>query len=150
MSSFYSTFAAYMDNLCTDKGLKYYERSWEEFFGDLANVEFPCLLLDRHDFTFQDALSDNVMKKRQVAFIIASYVYDKTDRAAYRQQIDEAETKTDAVLNQMKRDSKLPQSTPIRGLNFEDIEAVSIDNEAVGAYGYSVVCVVETKHDIKI
>ena len=144
--NFYQTLCPRIKQITEGLNANFYQKSWDEFFGNLEGVEFPCVLLDRHNFTFLDRKADNVQKVRTLGFIVATYCADPSDMLEFSAILDAAEALADGIIDQLKEDSKTPMVRPGVHFDYQDVDANAVENKTVGAYGYHITIEISTRH----
>lgn len=122
----------------TALGARLYKKSWEDFFTDLSGVDYPCVLIDKHDFSYSDRKSDNIQKVREVSFIVCDYVDDKSNEMLYDAALDNSERIVDELIFQIRNDAKYPFNSPLTKFDLNEVQCTEVENEAIGVYGFYV------------
>lgn len=127
-------FIAYFRNLAathaeikhTNKEPHFYRFELDEVLSHLpSGINYPALVLEGYDYSFEDNRSDNVMKHRNAAFMILTEIADSTDFDAKAEKYDLCESIGDDILRRINKD-KL--TFPIlRSFDFNKVEANMID-----------------------
>jgi hypothetical protein len=102
---------------------------------ELAN--FPAFILEGYRFSFQDERSDNPVKKRTGAFILADHIPDPGDYDYIHHIWDKLEAIADDILARMRHDKRKP-GCPIRDYSLSSSEGALIATEYGNLYGIRV------------
>jgi hypothetical protein len=116
----------------------------------MGAVDLPAMLMSEHSFGIDYNNADNAMKMRELSFFVLGYCKDKTDDAAYDAAFDTAEADCDHIVNRLRNDARAPWTAGrLRSFTFRDVQAVEVENEAIGAYGYFVTVVLAQTYNQK-
>jgi len=63
----------------TDEEKHFYRFEIEEVLTGLKKMNYPALILEGYRYSFSDAKSDNVIKKRSCAFMLVNHLSDIGD-----------------------------------------------------------------------
>lgn len=107
----------------------------ELLVGMITKIKYPALVLEGYDFMYQDSGSDNVIKKRNGAFMLLTHVTDPLDFNAIAQAIDRMEKIGDDILVRMRAD-KASRAVPVlRGFNIYESDGLMLKVAQTGQYG---------------
>lgn len=113
----------------------FYRMELEEVLTMMKNINYPALILEGYRFDYTDQRSDNVLKNRSGAFILAGRVSDIGDYAAIHQLLDTLEAIGDQILARIRADKHNPLITAVRDFDLNSVTAVLILNEHDKVYG---------------
>lgn len=148
----FSALVAYFEQLAREHVKIQHSNQKKHFFrfeldevltGKAARMNYPAFILEGYRFDFIDRMSDNPVKVRHGAFILAQHISDPGDYEYIHAVWDELEEIADDILVRMKADKRNPAS-PIRHFDIDTVEGTIIATELGGLYGiritYSVNC----------
>jgi hypothetical protein len=107
----------------------------ELLIGMATKIKYPALVLEGYDFLYQDSGSDNVIKKRNGAFMLLTHVKDPLDFNEIAQAIDRLEMIGDDILVRMKADKADRKVPVLRGFNIFESDGLMLRVAQTGQYG---------------
>ena len=150
----YTDYIKYFEQLAVDfcghdvSEKHFYRKGLEEFLNGLTtSVNYPALLLDRYDYTFEEHGADNYQKVRTVAFIICDHVTDGENYDSIENALNVSENITDRIFNRILRDITEPRHEFLKYSSINNMRVTPAENYADGNYGYFVSIVINTHHN---
>ena len=138
MSSF-SDLVTYFENLArrhksilhTDQEKHFFRFEIEEVLAGINRTDtvYPLLVLEGYNFEYTDNKSDNILKNRNIAFILLDVVHDITDATEIHDVWNRMESIGDDILARLKADKRNPQTPVVRDFGFSTVRAIPIINE---------------------
>lgn len=119
----------------------FYRYELEEVLGSLKDVNYPALILESYQLSYEDHKSDNVMKMRRCSFILLDRVSDCGDFERIEKVQDELERIADDILLRMKHHKRAGNNI-VRHFDLQSISGVLLHNEIDKNYGMRVQFVV--------
>lgn len=115
------------------------------------SINYPALILEGYDFSYQDAQSDNIIKTRTGAFIIIDKVKDLKNFNEIHAVWDRCEKIGDDILIRMRSDKRGRGIKVLRGFDLSDSRGSIFGVKQLGQYGirfeFALGCVVESDID---
>lgn len=119
-----------------------------EFLEGLTDeVNYPALLIEQSDFSYEDGLSDNIMKTRKLAFMVVDHAPDAYDTEAIDVKQEQCEIIADKILNKLQEAKHYPQSDYLHGFSFNNAEGSEIRNMADSNYGVMIEITLSSYHN---
>jgi len=135
----------------SDINKTFFRKGLDEFLNGLKDVNYPCMLIEKYDFKYVDNSSDDVKKRRTVAFMIVDHINDIEDYEAMDDAYDITEAIVDKIFNQIRYDrTNANQDSFVQYADVNNIEATPIEHTANGDYGYFVTVEIKSHHNTKI
>lgn len=124
----------------TDAEKHFFRMELDELLGgfNIPSARFPFLVLEGYAYDYTDNRSDNVLKKREGAFVLMDYVKDVTDYDAVHVVWDKMEKIADDILARIRADKRNPKTPVIRDFNLENVQVSLILNEINNSAGLRV------------
>ncbi len=142
----FSAIVSYFEDLASRHVAIQHSESKKHFFrfeldevltGKASRMNYPAFILEGYRYDFKDNASDNPVKVRQGAFILAQHIPDPGDFDYIHQVWDELEEISDDILKKMRADRRNPAS-PIRYFDIETAEGMLVSTEFGNLYGIRV------------
>lgn len=99
------------------------------------NINFKALILEGYDFNFGYNASDNLLKKRNGAFIIIDREGDENNYTRINQIYDECEAIGDEIIVRISSDKRNRNVPVVRNFSIEECQGNMIANNTEGYYG---------------
>ena len=100
-----------------------------------TDVKHPYFILESYDFDYGDNKSDNLLKKRNGAFVLLGHVDDATDNDAIQEVRNRMEAIGDEIMIKIKADKRNPLIKAVRDINLDEVKGVLISNEIDNNHG---------------
>ena len=155
----FSAFVAYCEQLASkhiniqhsEQEKHFFRLELEEVLTGLpGGINYPAFILEGYRYGFEDAKSDNPIKKRSGAFILIDHVSDPGDYNQIHEVWDLMEEIGDDILAKIKAD-KYNATSPVYAFNVETVEGKLIATELGNHYGirftYDIDCQVSMDVD---
>jgi hypothetical protein len=94
------------------------------------------MVLETYEYNFQDARSDNLMKRRTAAFGIYADPGKLKTSANIFDILNKSEQICDEVIKKMQEDKIDRQNTVVRDFDLSNVQAEPMGGEYLGLYGY--------------
>jgi len=144
MASKFSDLVTYFETLATEHieiqhssaQKHFYRFEIEELLIGLAtDINYPALILEGYDFNYADTISDNILKRRNGAFMLIGRISDSGDFSAIHALFDQLEEIGDDILVRMRADKALRTVPVLRDFAISESEGIPIKVTAHGQYG---------------
>lgn len=145
MASSFNDLIAYFENLARRHVDIQHSESEKHFFRmeidevlagiNRTDVRHPYFILESYDFDYADNKSDNLLKKRNGAFVLLDKVDDSTDFDAIQEVRNRMEAIGDEILVKIKADKRNPLVKAVRDINLDEVKGVLISNEIDNNHG---------------
>ena len=113
----------------------FYRFELEEVLTGLKKMNYPALILEGYRYSFSDARSDNVIKRRSCAFMLVDHLQDIGDFQVMHEIWDSQERICDDILCRIKADKFNATAKAVRDFDLNGVEVVLIANEQDKNYG---------------
>lgn len=129
----------------------FFRKGLDEFLNGLStSVNYPALLLDSYDFSFDDNGADNVMKPRTAAFMVIDHVNDIEDYDLIDAAMDRTEEIVNLIYNKMRRDIAPPQHEFLNDAQLGTFKVSPLFNKADGNWGWFVTVIISSYHNTSL
>ena len=145
MASTFNDLIAYFENIArshvdirhTDNEKHFFRMEIDEVLAGInrTDVKHPYFILESYDFDYGDNKSDNILKKRNGAFVLLDHVDDATDNDAIQEVRNRMEAIGDEILIKIKTDKRNPLVKAVRDINLDEVKGVLISNEIDNNHG---------------
>ena len=162
MASTFNDLIAYFESLArqhvdiahSDNEKHFFRMEIDEVLSGInrADVKHPYFILEGYSFSFADNKSDNVLKRREGAFVLLDHVDDITDYNAIHDAWQRMEAIGDDILVKIKADKRDPTVKAVRDFSFDDVEASFVINELSNEYGirYTFALISPIQNDVDL
>lgn len=145
MASTFNDLIAYFENIArrhvdirhTDNEKHFFRMEIDEVLAGInrTDVKHPYFILESYDFDYNDNRSDNLLKKRNGAFVLLGHVDDATDNDAIQEVRNRMEAIGDEIMIKIKADKRNPLIKAVRDINLDEVKGVLISNEIDNNHG---------------
>lgn len=143
MSASFSDIIEYFKKLATehilighrDSEKHFYRFEIDEVLTGLKKINYPALVLEGYHYSLIDNKSDNVIKKRNGAFMLVDHVRDIGDYDSIHELWDRLENICDDIIARIKSDKYNSAVKAVRDFDLGSVEVTLLANEQDKNYG---------------
>jgi hypothetical protein len=103
--------------------------------GMCTKIKYPALVLEGYDFNYQDSNSDNIIKRRNGAFMLLDHVPDPNNFNKIAEVTDKLEKIGDDILVKMRSDKASRLVPVLRGFSLNESDGILLKVQQFGQYG---------------
>lgn len=119
----------------SEKEKHFYRLSFDEALTGLKEMNFPAMIIDRYGYRLQDQKSDNVIKDRELSFMLISKLEDPEDFDAMHTLWDSLEDISDDIVSKIKADKRNRNVTAVMDFDLNSVEVDLVSNKLDSCYG---------------
>jgi hypothetical protein len=132
----------------TEKHFFRYELD-EVLIGLPRGMNYPAMVLEGYRFSLLDGNSDNVVKRRDGAFMLLDHIPDTGDHDHIHKVWGDLEEIGDDIIARIRRDKRNPAS-PVRDFNTASVEANLLSTEFGNLYGIRFTFTMDATFEIDV
>jgi hypothetical protein len=147
MAATFSELVSYFELLASEHVLlrhtaidkHFYRFELDEVLTGLAKgIKYPALVLEAYDFSYQEAGSDNIRKRRSGAFMLIDRVADQKDFNRIHQVWEDMEQLAEDILIRIRSDKQSRTYPVLQAFNIADVEGTQLSLSELGQHGIRV------------
>lgn len=128
----------------------FYRFEIDEVLTGLKKINYPALILEGYAYSLLDNKSDNVIKRRNCAFMLLGHLSDIGDFDAMHELWDAQEQICDDIVAMMKADKRNPECSAVRDFDLNSVDVKLIANEMDKNYGIRCTFTVSSSRSMEV
>lgn len=147
MAARFNEMVAYFENLArkhvsikhSDFEKHFYRFELDEVLtGMCSDINYPAFILEAYNFNYSDSDSDNILKKREGAFILMDLVKDLKDYDKIHEVWDEMEAIGDDFLIKMREDKESGIVAVMNDFDIGSCQGIPFSVSKLGQHGIRI------------